>query len=147
MDVQEDVGGFMRAIGQELPASPLLDPPAELLRFREDLLEEEFDETLTGLLSPAFWQGDTNARIAALAEVADGIADLIYVAMGTALALGIDMSEVWEEVHRTNMAKTTGPVRRDGKRLKPEGWHPPQIERIIREQVAEGDFADRSITG
>ena len=145
-DIQADVREFMQAMGQELPVSPQLFPMAELLRLREDLIEEEAEETLAALRDPALWQGDPNERIRILAEIADGVADLIYVAVGTTLALGIDLDEVWEEVQRTNMAKTTGPVREDGKRLKPEGWQPPQIERIIREQVAEGDFADRSIT-
>ena len=85
------------------------------------------------------------AELALLAEIADGIADLVYVAIGTASTLGIDMEPVWEEVQLSNMAKVNGPVRPDGKRLKPEGWQPPQIERVIREQVAEADFADRKI--
>jgi len=42
--------------------------------------------------------------------------------------LGIDLRPFFREVHRTNMLKTTGPVREDGKRLKPEGWQPPRIE-------------------
>ena len=42
--------------------------------------------------------------------------------------LGMDLQPFFEEVHRTNMLKTTGPVREDGKVLKPEGWKPPRIE-------------------
>jgi predicted HAD superfamily Cof-like phosphohydrolase len=41
--------------------------------------------------------------------------------------LGMELAPFFEEVHRTNMLKLTGPVREDGKRLKPPGWKPPRI--------------------
>jgi len=66
-----------------------------------------------------------------LIEIADGIADLIYVAIGTALEFGIPLERVWEEVHRTNMQKVGGAIRADGKILKPEGWQAPQIAEIL----------------
>jgi hypothetical protein len=34
------------------------------------------------------------------------------------------------------MAKVGGPVRPDGKKLKPEGWQPPDIAGILRAQIA-----------
>ena len=149
--IQSDIEDFMRAVGQGLPATPQSADPATL-QLRIDLITEEFDEiiyalTLLQSLDPLHTPGQTSkaTELALLAEVADGIADLVYVAIGTASALGIDMEPVWEEVQRSNMAKVSGPIREDGKRLKPEGWSPPQIERVIREQVAEADFADRPI--
>jgi predicted HAD superfamily Cof-like phosphohydrolase len=42
-------------------------------------------------------------------------------------------------VQRCNMLKSTGPVRSDGKRLKPEGWEPPRIRELLIEQGAELD--------
>jgi len=89
---------------------------------RHELITEEVDELLLALYNDD------------LVKIADGIADSIFVLLGTAVTYGIDIRPVWEEVHRTNMAKKTGPIREDGKRLKPEGWTPPDIKRIIDEQ-------------
>lgn len=94
---------------------------------RDRLLDEEYAEY-------------TEARINGdLVKLADAIGDMIYVLIGTALTYGIPLEDVWNEIHRTNMAKvdpTTGKVRRrpDGKILKPEGWTPPRIAEIMEGQ-------------
>ena len=41
---------------------------------------------------------------------------------------------IWQEVHRTNMAKADGPVV-NGKKMKPEGWCPPNIKAIMEGTV------------
>lgn len=66
-----------------------------------------------------------------LVGVADGACDSHVVISGTSIVFGIPEDEVYEEVHRTNMAKVGGPVRADGKQLKPEGWQPPDIKAIL----------------
>lgn len=38
-------------------------------------------------------------------ELADGLADLLYVVLGTAVQFEIPLQEVFEEVHRSNMSK------------------------------------------
>jgi len=38
---------------------------------------------------------------------------------------GIPLEEFWVEVQRANMDKVGGPIRADGKRLKPPGWRGP----------------------
>lgn len=73
-----------------------------------------------------------------LIEVADGCVDSHVVISGTALEAGIPEDEVYVEVHRTNMAKAGGPVREDGKRLKPEGWKPPNIKKVLKKAGWEG---------
>lgn len=45
-----------------------------------------------------------------------------------AQGLGVDLRPFFREVHRTNMHKLTGPIRPDGKKLKPAGWKPPRIK-------------------
>ena len=61
-------------------------------------------------------------------EVSKKLTDLAAGCWMTAQqGLGLDLAPFFEEVHRTNMLKLTGPVREDGKRLKPEGWKPPRI--------------------
>lgn len=64
-----------------------------------------------------------------LVEIADAIADLIYVTAGTALTYGIPLDKVIAEVHRSNMTKT-GEKREDGKILKGD-YSPPQLAEIL----------------
>lgn len=105
---------FNALIGEK-PSAPLDDHVA----LRISLIQEEFDE-----LKEAMVQAD-------LVEVADAVADLLYVIYGTAISYGIDIRPVFDEVHRTNMAKVGGGTRADGKVLKPEGWQPPNIAAIL----------------
>jgi predicted HAD superfamily Cof-like phosphohydrolase len=67
-----------------------------------------------------------------IVEAIDGMCDLLVVTYGTAVEWGIDLEPFFDEVHRTNMAKAGGPIRADGKQLKPEGWTPPDIAGILR---------------
>lgn len=146
--IQADVEAFHASHGQVDPKTPR-SAHSQTLQLRIDLITEEFDELIQELV---FLQaeGVRPSKIVTfnrLAATAKEIADLIYVAVGTASVLGIDLAPVWEAVQESNMAKADGPLRLDGKRLKPPGWKPPDIVSIIREQQAESDFADRSIKG
>jgi predicted HAD superfamily Cof-like phosphohydrolase len=72
-----------------------------------------------------------------LPDIADAIADSIYVLVGTALEYGIPLDRVWNAVQAANMAEVdpvTGLVRKrtDGKILKPDGWLPPDIAGILQ---------------
>lgn len=146
-DPEEDVRQFMEAMGQRTLFHPDMQPDRQLINLRMALLTEEFDETISAMLQLKRPDLTPAKRIEFMAEVIDGLADLIYVALGAGLSLGLPVSAVWDEVQRANMDKANGPVRQDGKRLKPEGWQPPRIERAVRELIAEQEFADRSITG
>ena len=90
---------------------------------RTRLLTEEFEEYLSG---------DKREDIV---NVAVELADIIYVAYGTAISYGIPLDRVLAEVHSANMAKLDEngePIRReDGKVLKSEGWQPADIEAIL----------------
>lgn len=59
------------------------------------------------------------------------ICDLLYVTFGAAVAFGINIEPFFDEVHRANMQKASGPKRDDGKREKPEGWQPPDIKGLL----------------
>ena len=131
---QSDVDLFMLAMGQEVRYSPVI-PPADEIDLRIDLITEEFDETIAALLA-CKGSGPSNAH---MAEVMDGIADSIYVLLGTATAFGIELAPIWEEVHASNMRKTEGPIRADGKRLKPEGWTGPDVIGAIIDQYTDFD--------
>ncbi|MGH9340425.1 MAG: hypothetical protein ACRD1R_12750 [Acidobacteriota bacterium] len=113
--MQKQVEEFHRAMGLTVGGSVALRN-AEM---RAELIREEAQETVE-----AIEQGD-------LAAAVDGLCDLIYVALGAAVTWGIDLEPVFNEVHRANMAKLGGPVRADGKQLKPDGWQPPRIAEMI----------------
>jgi predicted HAD superfamily Cof-like phosphohydrolase len=116
-----DVKDFHVAFGQRVGEKPELPEPEER-SLRIKLLTEEFAEY-------------TEAEIEHdLVEIADALADIIYIACGTAVSYGIPLDEIFNEVHRSNMAKLVdGKVlrREDGKIQKPEGWAAPDIKSII----------------
>ena len=116
-----DVKDFHVAFGQRVGEKPELPEPEER-SLRIKLLTEEFAEY-------------TEAEIEHdLVEIADALADIIYIACGTAVSYGIPLDEIFNEVHRSNMAKLVdGKVlrREDGKIQKPEGWTAPDIKNIL----------------
>jgi predicted HAD superfamily Cof-like phosphohydrolase len=73
-----------------------------------------------------------------LAAIADGACDVHVVVSGTCVEYGIPEDACYEAVHESNMAKVGGPVREDGKRLKPEGWKPPDLAKVIRRRESGG---------
>ena len=66
-----------------------------------------------------------------LPEFADGLVDLTWVVLGTAVVARLPFNELWEEVKRANMAKEGGKLDASGKLLKPPGWKPPDIESVL----------------
>jgi predicted HAD superfamily Cof-like phosphohydrolase len=76
-----------------------------------------------------------------LAGVADGLIDLVYVALGTAIWMGLPWQLLWDEVQAANMAKITAPSAAASRSLtgrghkfdvvKPEGWKPPRIQEVL----------------
>ena len=117
----KDVKEFQTAVGQNVGQAPAFpDGPERALRMK--LLQEEFDE---------YNEGEYNND---LENIAKELADIIYIVCGTAVSYGIPLDKVFDEVHRSNMAKLVDgkPIRRDdGKILKPEGWTPPDVKKIL----------------
>lgn len=69
-------------------------------------------------------------------EMLDALIDILVVTTGAIHSMGADGEGAWNEVMRTNFAKIdaeTGKVRKreDGKVLKPDGWHPPDLNPFI----------------
>jgi ADP-ribose pyrophosphatase YjhB (NUDIX family) len=65
-------------------------------------------------------------------EIADALADLLYVVHGTALVHGIPLDAVFEEVHRSNLSKAGGAAIGPGtKAPKPTGYRPPNIRPLL----------------
>jgi predicted HAD superfamily Cof-like phosphohydrolase len=123
--VIKDVAAFHRATD-----TPVLDKPqiisADRMGLRWRLIDEEVNTELVAAMAAK-----------SLPDIADAIADSIYVLVGTALEYGIPLDRVWNAVQAANMAKVdpvTGLVRKrtDGKILKPDGWLPPDIAGILQ---------------
>jgi predicted HAD superfamily Cof-like phosphohydrolase len=120
--VQQEVLAFHRQFDCFLQETPNADIPETLHDLRANILQEEVDE-----LKEAMGCRDVVA-------IADALADILYITYGTACTYGIDMEPIFEEVHRTNMLKTGGGKRHDGKILKPPGWERPKIAEILKRQ-------------
>lgn len=62
--------------------------------------------------------------------VADALADLVYVALGTAHMMGIPFNDVFKVVHAANMQKHRGMTKRGMvyDAVKPAGWVGPEAE-------------------
>lgn len=99
------------------------------------LVHEEVNKEL----APAVAKFQVAPSLENLAEVADGIADSIYVLCQLARACDVPLDAVWQAVHAANMRKVQfGPdgkvlKRPDGKVLKPEGWKPPDVFKLLLE--------------
>lgn len=90
---------------------------------RSTLHEEEHKELMDELAAEDY----------DLHQIARELADVVYVAYGSALAFGIDLDVALREVHRANMDKMErGERRDDGKIIKPPGFVPPDMTEAVR---------------
>jgi predicted HAD superfamily Cof-like phosphohydrolase len=124
MNPFEAVKEFHRVFGLPMgeKVTAFLNVPLQQRQLRLNLIEEEYKE-----LCDAESAND-------VVEIADALADIIVIACGTAVVYGIDLEKVFEEVHRSNMAKcVNGCVirRHDGKVMKPKDWQPPKIATVL----------------
>lgn len=100
-------------------------PPMDVKSLRFQLIAEEVKDELLPALS-----SDN------LVEIADGIADSIYVLIGCAIAYGIPIDRIFLEVHRSNMTKTAVKESTPGAKYgvkTPKGpdYIPPDVEGIL----------------
>jgi len=73
-----------------------------------------------------------------LGELSDGLADLIYVAIYTAIVHGIDLSPIMKAVEDSNLEKFRGDSHLDsktGKWIKPSDWQAPDFAKMIADQM------------
>lgn len=122
VDMVAAVKEFQEAFGQRVGDHPFL-PGSHERDLRVRLMKEEYKE-----YKKAEAAND-------IVNIAAELADIIYIACGTAVSYGIPLNEVFEEIHRANMSKLIdGKIlrREDGKIQKPEGWKPADIEGILK---------------
>jgi predicted HAD superfamily Cof-like phosphohydrolase len=156
VDLRHNVYEFHRVvIGGELPPSPAV-PDEGVARRRMRLIAEEFIEVLEAVykgnptVDEAIREVDqlielivTDAPINVnLVSLAHELADLEYVCEGAFLGFGIDSRPVHMEIQRANMAKLGGPIRADGKRMRPPGWVAPDVKSIIESQTTRTNDHD-----
>ena len=125
MDMYNAVKDFQQAFGQRVGDRPFL-PSSHERELRMRLMKEEYKE-----YKKAEEAND-------LVNLAVELADIIYIACGTAVSYGIPLNEVFEEIHKANMAKLIdGKVlrREDGKIQKPDGWKPADVAGILKKHT------------
>lgn len=186
-DIIQDVADFMLAMGQcrQILYTPTI-PEEAIQLLRSKLNREEFSELDLAwcrcrelkqamahtIEHPKSYDNVlaqqariTEGMVEALADLADGIGDLIYVLVGQANAYGIPLAAVWREIQRANMGKlwtveeaklrnstdicevtpiydqARSPHRlwsvrsADGKVRKPPSFTPPNIKQIIIDAI------------
>jgi predicted HAD superfamily Cof-like phosphohydrolase len=120
----KNVNEFHQAFGVNVLENPEI-PEKERCELRQNILQEEVDE-----LKKAWEEGN-------IVEVADALADIHYVLMGTVLEFGLQdkYEEIFKEVHRSNMSKLDingKPIyREDGKVIKSVLYTRPEIADIL----------------
>ena len=120
MSYQNDVADFMKAGEQPIHSDLSLEGDQATLYM--NLISEEYQETLS-----AFNSND-------MIEVADGLADMVWVIMGMCNSCGIDFDSVWQEVKLSNMSKfPDGKAIKNehGKIMKPESYFKPNIKKVL----------------
>lgn len=124
----QDVGEFHAKFGLPITRRdrPAAFPAPEVVKYRFQFMQEELTE---------FAEGCTEND---LAKVADALADLVYVALGTAHYFGIPFEEVWQAVQQANMRKirTLEPNLEHKRGMvevirKPIDWEPPRITLLL----------------
>ena len=132
----EMVEKFRKAF--EKPVSNLLTDQEKLIVLRAKLIREEYEETdnaLYALFSSLGEEENVISEHYARVAVLDGICDLIFVLIGTAQVLGMDLERAMEQVYWSNMSKLGEdgkPIyREDGKVLKGPNFAPPDLEDFV----------------
>ena len=118
---------FHKAFGLGINSTPTAQLTTEKVQLRYELMKEENEEYLEA------------AKSENLIEIADALGDMLYILCGTIIEHGLQhkISEVFEEIQRSNMSKLGEdgkPVYRDdGKVLKGPGYFQPDLKRILGE--------------
>jgi len=119
-----DVSVFLKACGQDYPATPD-QKVSDLAELYKKLIKEEVEE---------FWEAEAASDDV---EQIDACFDMMWVIIGYMKSRGWDCEGIWDEGAQSNLSKIdreTGKVirREDGKILKPEGWKPPDFTRFTK---------------
>lgn len=136
MNVFYDVEMFMRACGHT--------PDPKRVALYLDLVREEIGELEEAMA--AFHSAETvEESQQARADVLDAVCDSVWVLIGLAKTMDLPIDWGWDCVTISNLKKCDpelGTVLRDesGKIMKPPGWKPPDLLKVIKqyEQTKDG---------
>lgn len=108
--------------------------PTHVVKLREKLITEEAREFA---LSSYDSYDTLDTMPVNIIDIADALADLLYVVFGAALAYGIPIADVFAEVHRSNMTKSMLKDEKSvkGKTLKGDDYDPPNIRKVLEEKM------------
>lgn len=118
----ETVRDWLRGAGLPVHDQPTLDVTPQAREIACALIEEEAAE-----LRAAVEASD-------LVEIADAVADLIWVTLEAAMTLGIPIEPVFAEIHRSNLTKIDTDrvtVNAVGKIVKGPTFSPPELLPIL----------------
>ena len=133
MTNQEKVEQFHRAFG--LP----VDAPwsVNLVDLREELIREEYEELIDSFRLVEFarnFRGEIPKELKA--DLLKELGDVLYVVYGAAVALGLNVDEAFDIIHKSNMSKLDDnghPIyREDGKVLKGPNYQAPDLTSLVK---------------
>jgi len=78
---------FHKVFGLTIGNEPKF-PDDKTIKLRIDLMKKELKETVKAIKNRD------------IVETADGLVDLIYVTVGTAVSFGINLEPLWKEIHK-----------------------------------------------
>lgn len=117
----------------------------DLIHLRDTLVKEEalevaeaFEDLESAIVASKVWKDDPKVQMvlkARKAALLKELCDLVYVAVGTAVAMGMPFDVAFNRVHASNMSKL-GPdgkpiYREDGKVIKPDTYVPANLEDLV----------------
>ncbi len=121
----DKVKEFHEVFGLEFHEQPTTEVSDRIVQLRHRLMQEENDEYLEACEQKN------------LTLIADALGDKMYILFGTIIAHGLQhkITEVFEEIHRSNMSKLDEqgkPIyREDGKILKSNKYFLPDIAGVL----------------
>ena len=125
----EKVKKFMQTFGQDVKNKPSF-PSEKIINLRSALIEEELSELKEAV----------NNRN--LTEVADALADILYVTYGAGHAYGIDLDKCFDEVQNSNMSKLGEdgkPIYNEsGKVMKGPNYFKPNLKKFLWKKIIFG---------
>lgn len=115
--------------------------PANIIELATKLIHEEMVKEFT----PAYNAFCAHQSLENMTAMVDGALDTIYVILWMLQMFGVPVNACWKEIQRSNMAKLLpdGSYLKNpetGKVMKPEGWTPPDLFKILMEASSAVEY-------